>query len=84
MQCDLSASGTAKLMDGSTVQCDAGYFCPGGSTWSDMFACSPGKLSSASQGDYSGCTDCTDGNYCDFGSASAVTCASGFHCVKGD
>ena len=84
MQCDQSAAGTAKQIDGTTPNCDAGYFCPAGSTWKDMYACSVGKKSAVSQGDHTGCTDCTDSNFCDFGSAAEVTCASGFYCIKGD
>ena len=83
-------SGKAREVAGGTVaddkDCLAGYFCPAGSPWEDMYSCSPSTYNgSTAQGAPTNCVACDDGKICKYASTSAAPadCTEGHYCEQG-
>ncbi len=88
--CEVSDTGKAREVAGGSasddIDCIAGYFCPAGSAWKEMYSCSPSTYNANTQmNDPTDCLACDDGKICLFGSISAapVDCTTGHYCLQG-
>ena len=88
--CEVMDTGKAREVAGGTVaddkDCLAGYFCPAGSPWEDMYSCSPSTYNgSTAQGAPTNCVACDDGKICKYASTSAAPadCTEGHYCEQG-